>query len=201
MTCRAGYDPQKDRFYIAGPETGAELADLVQKVEAIIEQSALDVDAIDVRSFLCKHFRAMTKIEQDLRRAALSERRFEFTDPKPIDMQQMSLEHQCLLEVLQEQSRRPMRKRPHQRHAARRVLHSHHWDGGVQDEGKAGTVQVILRAEVLLEPANFRNHATRRLIPAGVCAEQRRQIKWTKDLRRLGVDELRAALADKCTRP
>ena len=104
VTCRAGYDPQKDRFYIAGPETGAELADLVQKVEAIIQQSALDVDAIDVRSFLCKHFRAMTKIEQDLRRAALSERRFEFTDSKPIDMQQMSLEHQCLLEVLQEQS-------------------------------------------------------------------------------------------------
>ena len=80
------------------------MADLVQKVEAIIQQSALDVDAIDVRSFLCKHFRAMTKVEQDLRRAALSERRFEFTDSKPIDMQQMPLEHQCLLEVLQEQS-------------------------------------------------------------------------------------------------
>ena len=150
--------------------------------------------------FLCKHFRAMTKVEQDLRRAALSERRFEFTDSKPIDMQQMPLEHQCLLEVLQEQS-----EKANEAAVANGTPHDVSYTvttGMVESKMKENWHSPSnLTSRCSSRTGQLPDDATRRLIPAGVCAEQRRQIKWTKDLRQLGVDELRAALADNLTRP
>ena len=106
MACRAGYDLQKSKLCIEGPEKGAELLDLAEKVEAIIPESKADLDPLEVRKFLCKHLRAMTKVEQELQRAPASERRFELLDSEPIDMNGMSLEDQCVLEVLQEQSQK-----------------------------------------------------------------------------------------------
>ncbi len=45
----------------------------------------------------------MMKVEEELRRAPLSERNYEVLDSKPIDMKGLSLEEQCILEVIQEQ--------------------------------------------------------------------------------------------------
>ncbi len=98
-----GYDPQESKLYIEGPATRAELLDLVEKVEAIFRESKLGVDDLDARKFLCEHLRAMMKVEEELRRAPLSERNYEVLDSKPIDMKGLSLEEQCILEVIQEQ--------------------------------------------------------------------------------------------------
>jgi hypothetical protein len=104
VASRAGYDPQKDKLYIDGPATGSELLDLAEKVEVIIDSKADALDPLDVRKFLCKHLRAMIKAGEALQRAPVSERRFELLDSKPMDMERMSLEDQCVLEVIQEQS-------------------------------------------------------------------------------------------------
>lgn len=98
-----GYDPQESKLYIEGPATRAELLDLIEKVEAIFRESKLGVDDLDARKFLCKHLRAMMKVKEELRRAPLSERNYEVLDSKPIDMTGLSLEEQCILEVIQEQ--------------------------------------------------------------------------------------------------
>jgi hypothetical protein len=104
VVSHAGYDPQKDRLYIEGPATGSEFIALAEKVEALIDSKADDLAPLDVRKFLCKHLRATIKVEQELQRTPLSERPFELLDSKPIGMNDLPLEHQCILEVLQEQS-------------------------------------------------------------------------------------------------
>jgi hypothetical protein len=103
VASRAGYDPQKSKLYIDGPATGSEFIALAEKVEVLIDSKADDLDPLDVRKFLCKHLRAMTKVGEAFQRAPASERRFELLDSKPIDLTGMSLEDQCILEVLQEQ--------------------------------------------------------------------------------------------------
>jgi hypothetical protein len=72
VACRAGYDPQKSKLYIDGPATGSELLDLAVQVDRAIHQSESDLDPLDVRKFLCKHLRAMIKVEQELQRAPVS---------------------------------------------------------------------------------------------------------------------------------
>jgi hypothetical protein len=42
-------------------------------------------------------------VQQELRRAPTSERRFELLESNPMDLQGCSIEEQCLFEVLQEQ--------------------------------------------------------------------------------------------------
>ena len=99
-----GYDPQESKLYIEGPATRAELLELVEKLEVIIREAKPDLDLLDVRKFLCKHLRAMTKVGEALQRAPASERRFEVLDSKPVDISGLRLEEQCLFEVIQEQS-------------------------------------------------------------------------------------------------
>jgi hypothetical protein len=106
VTCRAGYDPQENKLYIDGPATGAELLYLVDKLEVMIRESKSDLNSLDIRRFLWKHLRAMMKVEQELQRASVSERRFELLDSEPVDMEEMSLADQCLLEVIEEQSKK-----------------------------------------------------------------------------------------------
>jgi hypothetical protein len=104
VTYRGGYDRQKDTRYIRGPDTAAELADLAGKVETIIRETKPDLDPHDARRFLSKHLLAMIRVEQELQRTPLSECLFELVDSSPFDTKEMSLEEQCFLEVLQEQS-------------------------------------------------------------------------------------------------
>ena len=103
VACRAWYDRQKNELLIDGPDKGAELPDLVDKLEAIIRETKSGLDPLDVRTFLRKHLQATTKVEQASQRVPVSERRFELLNSKPVDISGMSLEDQCLLEVLQEQ--------------------------------------------------------------------------------------------------
>jgi hypothetical protein len=111
VTCQAGYDRQLDTFYIKCPETapeasklGQKMFGLAEKVERMMRQSNSDLDALDTRKFLCEHLQAMIKVEHELQRAPASERRYELSNSKPIDTEGLSLEDQCLLEVIQEQS-------------------------------------------------------------------------------------------------
>jgi hypothetical protein len=110
-SCHAAYDRQLKKFYTECPEATPEaskMADkvfgLAQEVERLIGQSKSGLDIIDARKFLCKHLRAMIKVEQELQRSPVSERRFEVLHSEPIDTQGLSLEDQCLFEVIQEQS-------------------------------------------------------------------------------------------------
>jgi cell division septum initiation protein DivIVA len=110
-SCQAAYDRQLKKFYTECPEATPEaskLADkvfgLAQKVERLISRSKSGLDIIDARKFLCKHLRAMIKVDQELQHAPASERRYELLNSKPIDTEKLSLEDQCLLEAIQEQS-------------------------------------------------------------------------------------------------
>jgi hypothetical protein len=109
-SCHAAYDRQLEHFYAECPESvpeASKLADkvfgLAQKVELCISKSETGLDKIDARKFLCKHLRTMIKVDQELRRAPVSERRYEVLKSEPIDTEKLSLEEQCLLEVIQEQ--------------------------------------------------------------------------------------------------
>src|SRR5262249_11254368 len=104
VACHAWYDHQKRRCCAEWPDNAAGLFDLAEEVDHIIRQSKADLDPLDIHKFLCKHLRAMMKVEQELQRAPLSERCLELLDSKPIDMNDMSLECQCFLEVIQDQS-------------------------------------------------------------------------------------------------
>jgi hypothetical protein len=110
VTCQAGYDRQLEKFYAECPETAPEASELAHKVFGLAEKVELvmrqsnGLDQLDARKFLCKHLRAMIKVEQELQRAPASERRYELSNSKPIDTEGASLEDQCFLEVIQEQS-------------------------------------------------------------------------------------------------
>jgi hypothetical protein len=95
------YDPQKGEL-LSCDEHG-ELFDLAQEIEHVITELKHDFDIFDVRRFLCKHLQAMIKVGQELQHAPASERRYEVLNSKPVDMENFSLEGQCVLEVLQEQ--------------------------------------------------------------------------------------------------
>src|SRR6478735_6588060 len=72
VTCQAGYDRQLEKFYAECPETAPEASELAhkvfglaEKVELVMRQSNSDLDPLDARKFLCKHLRAMIKVEQE----------------------------------------------------------------------------------------------------------------------------------------
>jgi hypothetical protein len=103
VVCRVWYD-QQEGLCAKCSDTGAELLHVAEQVEEIIRESKCNLDRPQVRQVLCKHLRAMIKVERELQRAPASERRFKLLNAKPLDKNGMSLEDQCLLEVLQEQS-------------------------------------------------------------------------------------------------
>jgi hypothetical protein len=104
IACRAGYDPDKNEFDIEGSSGNrAELLELAGKIEVILRGSKPELDRLDLYRFLYKHLRAMMKVEQELQRAPLSERRFELLDWNPIDKKGVPLEEQCLFELIEEQ--------------------------------------------------------------------------------------------------
>jgi hypothetical protein len=104
MACPTWYDPQRKKKLCFECSDAAELFDLTQEVELGISQSKFGFATLDVRKFLCKHLQAMIKVEQELQRAPASECHYEVSDLKPVDMDKLSLEDQCLFEVIQEQS-------------------------------------------------------------------------------------------------
>jgi hypothetical protein len=96
------YDPKKGAL-LSCDEHG-ELFDLAQEIEHVIREFKRDFSIFDVRRFLCKHLQAMIKVGQALQHTSASERRYEVLNSKPIDTEGLSLEDQCLFEVIQEQS-------------------------------------------------------------------------------------------------
>ena len=63
----------------------------------------MEVDVLDVRKFACKHLQALIRVEKELQRSPMSERRYEVLDSKPLDLEKLSFEEQCMFEVVQEQ--------------------------------------------------------------------------------------------------
>jgi hypothetical protein len=105
VSCRAGYDPPNNSFYIDGAiDCQDDLLDLAADVEELIRTTKpmLAPALLDLYRFLCNHLKAMMKVQQELQRAPLSERRFEFLDEQPVDKNDLSLEEQCLFELMDE---------------------------------------------------------------------------------------------------
>jgi len=81
VRCRPEY-----RGYCAKyPAKGAELFLLAKEVERLIRQSKSGLDTLDIRNFLCKHLRAMSKVEQELQHIPASEGRYELLNSNPMD--------------------------------------------------------------------------------------------------------------------
>jgi hypothetical protein len=103
--CRTWYDPEKDGAYFDCGDGGESLFQLTREIERAIEEcgSKSDIDILDLRKFVFKHVQAMIRVEKELQRTPASERHWKVLDAKPIDLEKLSLEKQCLLEVLHEQ--------------------------------------------------------------------------------------------------
>jgi hypothetical protein len=102
--CSTWYDQKKHRIIIDCLFDGGKLVALGQEVERLINEVPDDFKSLDVRKFLFKYIRTMAKVEEELKRATISERRYELLNSKPLDLESLSLEEQCLAEVLLEQS-------------------------------------------------------------------------------------------------
>jgi hypothetical protein len=58
---------------------------------------------LELRKFALKLIQAMIRVEKELQNAPASERRWEVLKSKPLDLDKLSLEEQCIWEVAQEQ--------------------------------------------------------------------------------------------------
>jgi hypothetical protein len=83
-------------------ESGPQLFALMREIERLI--GAIDECRIDVRLFLTQYMLMTTRIERELAQIPISERQVMVTNIEPFDVDSLSLEDQCLLEVIQEQS-------------------------------------------------------------------------------------------------
>jgi hypothetical protein len=103
--CHTWYDSNTGKVGFDYEEEAEELFNLTEEIDRVIREShsKADIDVLDLRKFACKHLRAMIKVEQELQRAPASERCYKASNVKPIDMDKLSLEEQCVLEALQEQ--------------------------------------------------------------------------------------------------
>jgi hypothetical protein len=99
------YDSNTSEVGFDDGKGAEELFNLTEEIDRVIREShsKADIDVLDLREFACKHLRAMIKVEQELQRAPASERCYKASNVKPMDMDKLSLEEQCVLEVLQEQ--------------------------------------------------------------------------------------------------
>jgi hypothetical protein len=105
VPCRTWYDPENDVSCFDCGDAGEQLHQLTQHVEQCIKEcgAASEIDTFDLRKFACKHLQAMIKVEKELQRAPASERHCKVLNSEPVDVEKLSLEEQCVLEVLQEQ--------------------------------------------------------------------------------------------------
>jgi hypothetical protein len=105
VPCRTWYDPENDVSCFDCGDAGEQLHQLTQHVEQCIKEcgAASEIDTFDLRKFACKHLQAMIKVEKELQCAPASEHRWEALNMTPLDLEKLSLEEQCMFEVVQEQ--------------------------------------------------------------------------------------------------
>jgi hypothetical protein len=103
--CRTWYDPEKDVACFDCGDAGEELYQLSREIERAIKEceSKSCIDILELRKFALKHIKAMIRVEKELQNAPASERRWEVLKSKPLDLDKLSLEEQCIWEVAQEQ--------------------------------------------------------------------------------------------------
>jgi hypothetical protein len=77
--------PERGGYCANYPAKGGELFLLAQEVERLIRQSKSGLDTLDIRNFLCKHLRAMSKVEQELQHIPASKDRYELLNWNPLD--------------------------------------------------------------------------------------------------------------------
>jgi hypothetical protein len=102
---RAWYDPGEDAALFDCGDAGESLFQLTREIEKALEQcgSKSDIAIIDLRKFALKHVQAMIRVDEELQRTPASERHWKVLNATPVDLEKLSLEEQCLLEVLREQ--------------------------------------------------------------------------------------------------
>jgi hypothetical protein len=92
-----GSTPQDHGFYSDCPAPQREgLCEFVAELEQIIRQPKPHLDSLTVRKFLCEHLRAMIEVETELLDSPVAECQRELLNPKPVDMEKLSLEEQTL---------------------------------------------------------------------------------------------------------
>jgi hypothetical protein len=104
--CRTWYDPEKNvACFDCVDDAGESLFQLTREIERAIKdcESKSDLDILDLRKFALKHVQAMIRVEKELQRTPASKQHWKVLNTRPLDSQNLSLENQCLLEVLQEQ--------------------------------------------------------------------------------------------------
>jgi hypothetical protein len=104
-TWRTWYDPENEAICFDCGDAAEELHQLVQKIDDALAdcEAKLEVDVLDARKFAFKHLQAMIKVEKELQRSPMSERRYEVVESKPLDMEKLSFEQQCIAEVMREE--------------------------------------------------------------------------------------------------
>jgi hypothetical protein len=102
---RIWHNPEKEVVCFDCGDAGELLYQLTREIELAVKQCGArsDIDVLDLRKFACKHLQAMIKVEKELQRAPASERHCKVLNSEPVDVEKLSLEEQCVLEVLQEQ--------------------------------------------------------------------------------------------------
>lgn len=101
----AWFNPQDDGFYSDCPNPQREgLYEFVAELERIIRQPKPHLDSLTVRKFLCEHLRAMIEVEAEPRDNPVADCQSELLNPKPVDMEKLSLEEQWLFELIKEEA-------------------------------------------------------------------------------------------------
>jgi hypothetical protein len=101
----AWVNPHDGGYYSDCPNPPREgLCEFVAELEQIIRQPKPHLDSLTVRKFLCEHLRAMIEVETELLDNPVAECRSELLNPKPVDMEKLSLEEQWLFELIKEEA-------------------------------------------------------------------------------------------------
>jgi hypothetical protein len=102
---RTWQDPEKEVVCFDCGDVGEQLHQLTQQIEQSINECGAnsEIDTFDLRKFACKHLQAMIKVEKELQCAPASEHRWEVLNTTLLDLEKLSLEEQCMFEVVQEQ--------------------------------------------------------------------------------------------------
>jgi hypothetical protein len=103
-SCRLWFN-SKGRICYRVPEEAEQVDVLIGEVERSLAQTSnLGLDIDELRNLIAQYMLMRLAIELDLRQLPNSQRRLVASNLRPVDPGKLPDEHQCLLEVLQEQT-------------------------------------------------------------------------------------------------
>jgi hypothetical protein len=99
---RCWHDAKGNVQFTFPEEVGPQMIALIEEIDGRIHN--MDAAAEDVRKFLSKYMLMNVMIGEELQQIPRSKLRYEAANVKPLDMDSLSVEEQCALEVLKEQT-------------------------------------------------------------------------------------------------